>query len=145
MDGEPRRSGEGDQADGIIVHLKFVDCSECRFQMLFGLGPSPPVHGQQGELGLADHEVVGVGRDPADASIASSEELDGPVDVPHQEVRLACHCKCRVAPWAPRRLGLHGEIRVGHRLLGAGGTHEGSQHGPCRFERRRTVRKRPIE
>ena len=51
----------------------------------------------------------------------------------------------RVAPDAPRRLLRDGEARVGHRLLGTGGTHDRSQHRPRRVERRRAVGRHQVE
>ncbi len=143
--GEPGGADEPEQARHVVVHPVLIDGGERRLHMLGRLQPAVVVHGQHRELGLAQDEHVGVAVDGRHGRRLGEQGL-GAIDVAGEQMRLRA---TRRAPGRARRSMAappsSGKARIGHRLLGAGGTHERAQHRPGRVERRRAVRRHQVE
>ena len=141
---EPGRDGEGEHAGDVVMHPILIDSGERQLHVPGRLRPLPAIHGQHRELGLAVDERIGVAHCGGHGG-GLCEQGTRLVNVSGEQMRLGAKAERRVAPDAPRRLLRDGEACVGHHLLRARGTHDGSQHRPRRVERCRAVGRHQVE
>ena len=118
---EPGRGGKGEHAEGVVVQPVLIDGGERELQMFGRLRPSPAIHRQHRELGLAEDDGVDIAQCRPRQRTVSTKSAAARSRVAEEQLRLGAQDERHGAPGAPRRLLGGGEARVGRHLLWTGG------------------------